>query len=92
MSTGILIDTYETIQNYKAAGFNEKQAEALLEPFKHIQGDLATKADLKELEIRLNSKIDELRIHFKYFYIMGAGIFGLLVVPYIQHLLQLINK
>jgi len=57
----IAFDTLKFVKRLKAAGFAEDQAEALSEAFKEFQGntleDLATKSDLKTLEISLNGEI-----------------------------------
>ena len=57
----VAFDTLKFIKRLKAAGFAEDQAEALSEAFKESQGntleDLATKSDLKTLEISLNGEI-----------------------------------
>ena len=57
----IAFDTLKFIKRLKAAGLAEDQAEALSEAFKESQGntleDLATKPDLKTLEISLNGEI-----------------------------------
>ena len=56
----VAFDTLKFIKRLKAAGFAEDQ-EALSEAFKESQGntleDLATKSDLKTLEISLNGEI-----------------------------------
>ena len=57
----IAFDTLKFVKRLKAAGFAEDQAEALSEAFKEFQGntleDLATKSDLKTLEISPNGEI-----------------------------------
>ena len=47
----------------KAAGVPENQAEALSEAFRDAQSDaeLTTKYDLKELELRLEARINEVK-------------------------------
>jgi hypothetical protein len=57
------IDTLEMAKELKAAGFSEGQAEALARAVRRVQADAAsesvTKADLRETELRLESKIAE---------------------------------
>jgi len=57
----ITFDTLKFVKKLKAAGFGEDQAEALSEAFKESQettiADLATKSDLKELEMRLTIRV-----------------------------------
>lgn len=54
MST-MTFDTYQFVKTLEKAGFDEKQASAISHAFKDAQhqAELANKADLKELEIRL---------------------------------------
>ena len=60
----VTFDTLKFVRTLKAAGIPENQAEALSEAFRDAQSDaeLTTKYDLKELELRLEAKINE----FKY--------------------------
>ena len=68
----ITFDTYEFVKELKEAGFSEQQAEvitrlqkntatAILEQAKHDYqlDDLATKRDLNEMELKLESKIKD---------------------------------
>jgi len=70
--TTITFDTHKFVRRLREAGFEEKQAEAVTEAFKdanvelaeasaatQASSDLATKLDLKELELRLELKIAE---------------------------------
>ena len=58
---GITFDTYAFIKHLKESGFQEPQAEALADAFKKAQEvhfeQLATKHDLKELELRMNAQL-----------------------------------
>ncbi|MFZ2404875.1 MAG: coiled-coil domain-containing protein [Methylobacter sp.] len=73
--TPITFDTHEFIKELKNAGFSEQQAEAItnlqktaigttLEQVKHDYqlDDLATKRDLKELELKVDAGIRELEL------------------------------
>lgn len=73
--TTITFDTHEFVKELKGAGFSEQQAEAItklqkatinttLEQARHDYqlDDLATKRDLKELELKLDAKIKELEL------------------------------
>ncbi len=55
----ITFDTHKFIRRLKESGIPETQAEAIAEAFRdaHIEADLATKADLRELEYRLVIKL-----------------------------------
>jgi hypothetical protein len=55
----ITFDTHKFIRTLKDAGIPESQAEAIAEAFKeaHVEAELATKTDLRELEYRLIIKL-----------------------------------
>ena len=70
--TALTFDTHDFVKKLKGAGFSEEQAEVLtdlqkatsqntLEQARHDYelDDLATKRDLKELELRLQSEIEK---------------------------------
>lgn len=51
-------DTYRTVKELVEAGFDESQAEAVVDAVGNAmgEGELATKSDLKELESRMTLK------------------------------------
>ncbi len=57
----IIFDTLKFVKRLKAAGFEEDQAEALSDAFMESHetaiADLATKTDLKELEMRITIRL-----------------------------------
>jgi len=57
--SAIAFDTHKFIRTLKESGIPENQAEAIAEAFRsaHIEAELATKADLRELEYRLIIKL-----------------------------------
>ena len=57
--TSITFDTHKFVRRLKKAGVPETQAEAIADAFRDAQGEaeLATKADLPELEYRLTIKL-----------------------------------
>ena len=61
--TAITFDTLKFVKTLKAAGFEERQAEALAEAqvdvFEKNLEELATKQDLKELELRVTNEMKE---------------------------------
>lgn len=59
--TTITFDTHKFIRRLKEAGIPESQAEAIAEAFQSASGEaeLATKRDLREMELRLEAKIDK---------------------------------
>lgn len=56
-------DTHRFIRKLEEAGFNTKQAEAVADLFREASGeaDLATRQDLRELELRLDAKINDIK-------------------------------
>jgi hypothetical protein len=82
MSCEQIFDTLKYANKLKAVGVPEKQAEVQVEMLAEIMDDkLATKADIKHLEERLENRIDslELRIILKLGSLM-IGSLGTLVV------------
>ena len=59
--TTITFDTHKFIRRLKESGIPESQAEAIAEAFQSASGEaeLATKRDLREMELRLDAKIDK---------------------------------
>ncbi len=61
-------DTHELIKSLRQSGFNEAQAEGLSSAFKETQESqiegLATKHDLKELELEIDNKLSRLESKF----------------------------
>ena len=55
----IVLDTHLFVSELKVAGFNDKQAEAVVNTIRkaHKAADIATKADLRELEYRLTIRV-----------------------------------
>ena len=55
----ISFDTRKFIRRLRDAGISEEQAEAIAEAFReaHIEAEIATKTDLRELEYRLIIKL-----------------------------------
>lgn len=67
MQTGTEINL-GTHGNYKALiakGFSENQAEGIIEVMSTSEGSYATKADLRESSLRLETKIDKSRAELK---------------------------
>ena len=55
----ITFDTHKFIRRLRDAGISEQQAEAIAEAFRcaHLEAEIATKTDLRELEYRLIIKL-----------------------------------
>mgnify|MGYP006269205645 CR=1 FL=1 len=61
--TALAFDTLKFAQTLKQGGFSTEQSEKLAQAFAEASGDhLARKSDLREMELRLETKIDALRI------------------------------
>ena len=73
MSRAIVFDTLEYAKKLKAVGFTEEQAEVQAEAIADLVDEkLATKRDLKELEMRLTIKLGTMLV-------VAIGIFATLV-------------
>ncbi len=59
----VAFDTYKFVRRLKGAGFNDEQAEALTDAVResHESSDVATKGDLRELELRLTGEMKLLK-------------------------------
>jgi len=63
----LAFDTLEFAKKLKAANFTQDQAEALAEAIAGIVEErLATKQDLKELEIRLEARLREMELRLRH--------------------------
>lgn len=59
--TTIILDTHRFVSRLKESGFSETQAAGLTEALQEIDlSRLTTKADLKELELRMTIKLGSL--------------------------------
>ena len=66
MERAAMFDTHSSFTRLKRAGFTDQQAEAQTDILRDlVDGRLATKRDLQELEARLESKIKELEVGLK---------------------------
>lgn len=64
MSAVVTFDTLRYAKKMVAVGFTQQQAEAQAEAIAEIVDErLATKQDIKELEIKLETRIRELELH-----------------------------
>jgi hypothetical protein len=61
--TTVTFDTLKFVEKLKAAGVPEGQAKAMSEAFQEAQGelDVATKRDLKELELKIETRFEGVR-------------------------------
>ena len=70
--TTTTFDTLKVNRNLKAAGFDEAQADAIVDSMAEVFGDaVATKADLEAMEARIKAET------FRALWIQGAGLVGI---------------
>jgi len=60
----VTFNTYELIKNLEKTGLSEKQAEAITTSILriHDSADVATKGDLREMELRIKSEMREMEL------------------------------
>lgn len=75
MSTAILFDTLAYAKKLKEAGVPERQAEVQAETFAEmVEERMATKQDVKELELRMDVKLADLKAEIiKWVLAVSAG-------------------
>ena len=74
-----LINTHTAVKKFIKHGFTEKQAEVIVDVINDQNNELATKKDLKILEVSLESKISEIKTELKWIKAALFAILGLLV-------------
>ncbi|MDD9863893.1 MAG: hypothetical protein OXU54_04895 [Gammaproteobacteria bacterium] len=83
MTETAVFDTLAVARDLEQAGFDRRQAEALARALAAVQGSLATKEGLAQLELRLESKIEALRtIMLVVFLPFQLTILALVLPPY----------
>ena len=79
----VTFDTYQLVSDLKVVGFNERQAEAVVNTIKkaHKDADVATKGDIKELRTELRHEMRELehRLTIRFGVMLAAAV-GMLAV------------
>jgi hypothetical protein len=82
----ISLDTYAVVKRLTAAGLDEKQAEVIVNTIHDVREadvkSLATKSDLRELELKLSGEMTLLK------WMLGlviAGIIALILKSYFPH-------
>lgn len=60
----VTFDTHKFIRRLREAGISEEQAEAIADAFReaHLEAEVATKSDLRELEYRLIIKLGSMMV------------------------------
>ena len=59
--TTITFDAQELVIELENSGFTRKQSETVISVLKKAQGELATKNDLREMELRIEAKISDIK-------------------------------
>lgn len=85
MAHAIKIDTLAFSKKLRAAGADERLADAIVEGFTTADtSELATKADLKEVETALRHEIGEVRHDLKWIKGIGGIIVAIMVLPLLR--------
>jgi hypothetical protein len=88
--TTITFDTHELIKELKQSGFNEEQAEGLSLAFRKTQDSqlekLATKHDLKEIELEIKSELSDIKAELKLIKWGLALVIAVTVLPVLKEL------
>ena len=86
--SALAFDTYKAVAALKQAGFEEAQAEAVVNTMgEALGGNVATKADLAAVQAKLETDIaavrteiaQEFKVLYKQLWLMAVGIVGLTV-------------
>jgi len=86
--SALAFDTYKAVTVLKQAGFEEAQAEAVVNTMgEALGGNVATKADLAAVQAKLETDIatvrtemaQEFKVLYKQLWLMAVGIVGLTV-------------
>ena len=76
----LAFDTHKAVKTLKEAGFEETQAEAVVETVGNaIGGNVATKTDLEPLATKADVA-DEFKALYRHLWVMAAGIVGVTVM------------
>lgn len=74
-----LINTHTAVKKFVQHGFSEEQAEVIVDVINDQSNELATKQDLKILEISLESKVARIEISLNWIKIVLLAALSLLV-------------
>lgn len=81
--TTITFDTQELVNELETSGLTRKQSEMVVSVLKKSQGELATKIDLRELELRLDTRFEridgELKLNRWLLGFLIAGVMSLVI-------------
>ncbi len=87
--SSVTFDTLQFVQTLKQAGFDEKQAEAVAAAFRNAQdqSETVTKRDLKELELKIESRFELLKGEVNLVKWMLGAILGLAIANFAKQFL-----
>lgn len=85
----VMFDTHKFVRKLKESGFDETQAEGIAEAFKDASGEaeLATKRDLKELELKIETRFEQLKGEISLVKWMLGAILGLAIANFAKQFL-----
>jgi hypothetical protein len=85
----VMFDTHKFVRKLQEAGFEEKQAEGISEALRDAQdsADIATKRDLKELELKIESRFEQLKGEVNLVKWMLGAILGLAIANFAKQFL-----
>ena len=85
----VMFDTHQFVRKLKESGFEEKQAEGIAEAFKDASGEaeLVTKRDLKELELKMDTRFEQIKGEISLVKWMLGAILGLAVANFAKQFL-----
>ena len=76
----LVFDTHKAVKTLREAGFEETQAEAMVETVGNAMGEnVATKADIEPLATKADVA-NEFKALYRHLWIMAAGIVGVTVM------------
>ena len=84
----ITFDTQELVNELETSGLTRKQSEMVISVLKKSQGELATKIDLRELELRLDTRFEridgELKLNRWMLGFLVAGVMSLVIKSFLS--------
>ena len=86
--TTITFDTQELVNELETSGLTRKQSEMVVSVLKKSQGELATKIDLREVELRLDTRFEridgELKLNRWMLGFLVAGVMSLVIKSFLS--------
>lgn len=82
--SSITFDTHKFVRKLQEAGFNEKQAEGLTDAMRAAidESELATRRDLKEMELRIETRFEALKGDMSLIKWMLGGLIALAIANF----------